>query len=392
METNRLFNFYNYAIIAISMPLLHSTQYKIFPIFVGLLFLFHYMNVFIHKEIKDKIFNILFLLLFLFFVFLCIRALFFDKNDGIIGDFLLSFLGNYEMGIIGFGVMFSIYAIFENNIFSQYVLICELTYILGIFVGACYFMGLDIHVFNTLLYVAPFVLPGIQYITKLKIVSYLYYIISILYCYMEDERAIMLLLIVAFAYYFYNYIGKTDNYLVNKLVSATKLLLPIIGVGLTIYNLNADITTFELASLIYGHDTSFVNDTRSFLFRELAQDFDMSSSWLFGKGMFGWYYSSAVEKFAGNGNRISTECGHLYLLLKGGYIYLFLYNILIFYSIAKSIKSKDKFIKYISFLLSITVLLMFISFTQRFDLRNVLMWLFVGILICHKNFEVQQTN
>ena len=134
----------------------------------------------------------------------------------------------------------------------------------------------------------------------------------------------------------------------------------------------------------YGNNSSMVQDTRTFLFRELNEDLTSTSSWIYGKGIFGTYYSQVMHNaqmrkdYSDNENRLGTECGHLWLLLKGGIIYFIIYVLLFYTAILRGNKSDNYWLIFLSFILASRLMMMFISFTPSFDISNILIWLFLS--------------
>lgn len=93
-------------------------------------------------------------------------------------------------------------------------------------------------------------------------------------------------------------------------------------------------------------DKDLANDTRTFLYIEMANDLTKNNSWLFGKGAFSRYYSLYFDQSSlGRVGRISSEVPFLTHLLKGGILYVIAYYGLLIYAIYLGIwKGRNKFV------------------------------------------------
>lgn len=86
------------------------------------------------------------------------------------------------------------------------------------------------------------------------------------------------------------------------------------------------------------------DNTRSFLFFEIIEDFNKNSAWFLERGMLGTYFSLVMIDATSRGNhvdhmnRLITECGWLLLLLKGGLVNVCLYASTQIYSMIGAVK------------------------------------------------------
>lgn len=212
---------------------------------------------------------------------------------------------------------------------------------------------------------------------------WIYFVISFLYCYVADERSILGMNILCIAgLVIFMFFRKRKR--IIKLVKIYSCVIPVFGVVLTTVNLVTGDSLFTMMEDTYGNKSSLVQDTRTFLFRELNEDLTNTSSWIYGKGIFGTYYSQVMhdaqmrKDYSDNENRLGTECGHLWLLLKGGIIYFVLYVLLLYTAIYRGNKSDNNWLIFLSFILANRIMMMFISFTPSFDISNILIWLFLA--------------
>lgn len=112
--------------------------------------------------------------------------------------------------------------------------------------------------------------------------------------------------------------------------NTNRIIIPILamGLGFGVYALitNTDIFDFLFYRLFgdSGRSSMFVENNRSIMTQELITDFNTSPlNWVFGRGINGYYVSHS--EYSNGGFRAWMEWGYLYLILKGGVVYLFLY-------------------------------------------------------------------
>lgn len=101
---------------------------------------------------------------------------------------------------------------------------------------------------------------------------------------------------------------------------------------------------FSWLTTNYGDNEVVGDNTRSFLFFEIIEDFNKNSAWFLEKGMLGTYFSLVMIDATSRGNhvdhmnRLITECGWLLLLLKGGLVNVCLYASTQIYSMIGAVK------------------------------------------------------
>ncbi len=122
------------------------------------------------------------------------------------------------------------------------------------------------------------------------------------------------------------------------------------------------------------------NDNRGDMTKDFFADFNSDIlSWIWGRGANGTYYTN--YDFSG-GRRIFMEWGYLYLVLKGGIIYLFLYVICLLHgAYVGYFRSKNAFSKALSFMC--LVLLMNLVSTgaePQYSMLYVLSWMCFGLV------------
>lgn len=105
--------------------------------------------------------------------------------------------------------------------------------------------------------------------------------------------------------------------------------------------------------LVKSNDSDLSNDTRTFLYVEMAEDLTATDSWLLGKGAFSRYDSMFFSQSSKeNVGRISSEVPFLNYLLRGGICYVIIYFGLLIYAVYNGIwKGKNKFVRSIAIII-----------------------------------------
>ena len=196
-----------------------------------------------------------------------------------------------------------------------------------------------------------------------------------------DERSMLLSLLLT--------MGTAITYSHIKILNKLPVKLFVyLGVGFTIwllaFNLYYKDDFFSWLVDQYGNNQVVGDNTRSFLFIELINDFDQTHAWILGKGILGTYFSPEMLRASKAGttadsiNRLITECGWLLLILKGGLINAIVYGATQVYIMREALKQKAKIYKIFVIILLVHFVLMFVSYSIYFDLQNVCYWLIAG--------------
>jgi len=138
-------------------------------------------------------------------------------------------------------------------------------------------------------------------------------------------------------------------------------------------------------------DSDLKTDTRTFLYKELYSDLESNGQLLVGKGANGSYYSdyfsNAPEESA---YRNTIEVGVLGMLLKGGYISVFLnLSILVTAIFLAFFKANNTFVTAAGFILIAHTILLFIENYYNYSGYNYAIWFFIGVCLSK---EVRQMN
>jgi ABC-type multidrug transport system fused ATPase/permease subunit len=172
------------------------------------------------------------------------------------------------------------------------------------------------------------------------------------------------------------------------------------------YILAGFIIVFTLIFTVgYEHVSSIIasliefEDSRTFLYTELFDELAKTNDKLLGRGALGTYYSAFFENtrtywenigrigWAGDvPNRITTEVGYLQMILKGGFIMLFLNVTIAIYAVYVALfKSKNKLIRRLGYYILIISILSLVSFRPAFTPTFIVFWMAIGTVFNKKN-------
>lgn len=369
-----------------------ETQLKVLPIACIYILLYKYYKSYGSLFRLNGWSKIIFCSYVFYGIFLILRSVFYDSNSGLIGNYVLSLFGNLEFGILSWILPITVLFVYEDSIVQSYRKVCDILVYLGILLGLLYLGKIDSSSFNKIFYLVPVVCPRLLLYKQKQYLYWIYFVISFLYCYVEDERSILGMNILCIAgLVVFMFFRKRRR--IIKLVKLYSCIVPVVGVVLTTVNLVTGDSLFTMMEDTYGNKSSMVQDSRTFLFRELNEDLTSTNSWIYGKGIFGTYYSQVMHNaqmskdYSDNDNRLGTECGHLWLLLKGGVILYIIYVLLFYIAILRGNKSDNIFLVFLAFVMASRLLLMFVSFTPSFDISNIIIWLFLAL--CIQLFPIQ---
>lgn len=187
------------------------------------------------------------------------------------------------------------------------------------------------------------------------------------------------------------FITKTKQYIQEKTIG---LLLFFIGT-IMIYSFftSGDLGVFQK---IYNRIS--VNN-REELFLAFIEDMS-TNDWIIGKGVDGTYYAPGIDgqnddTIEDSDDRHQIECGYLQVILKGGFINLFLLlNIFISAIYLGLFKSKNKLCKIAGIVILFWLIDMFPWGMPALDFRYLLVWICVAICINKqiRNFPDEQIS
>lgn len=203
--------------------------------------------------------------------------------------------------------------------------------------------------------------------------------------YFTDSRSTGLKVILSYAVLFGgSYLALYQNKITYKLY-ALILIIPIAGIYFSIVS-GQSVIKYGLDNYGYKEMSS---DTRTFLYMELYKDLKEGDDLLIGRGANGKYYSSyfANTTEGDAAQRLTVEVGWLWLLLRGGFISVFIYSAIFFIAIYKAFNdSNNKYIKALGWILIIHYFVSFFENIIYLDIYNYFLWITVGIIL-NKNIR-----
>lgn len=199
---------------------------------------------------------------------------------------------------------------------------------------------------NSVAFLPIFFIAFLPYIKKT--LKYLFFIAIVVSILTAISRVRMLMIVNAFSFtaliLVYIFRNKYISILFSLICIAIPFLIFIPILGLAKGELSFFQTIMEyLAKNNIIEDT---NDTRTLLYLEIAEDIEANNTWIFGKGAYCHYYSHYFSINDGDDpTRTLVEVPFLYMLLKGGIVYVLLYYSLLITAIFKGlIFGRNKFV------------------------------------------------
>ncbi|WP_444302210.1 hypothetical protein [Leyella stercorea] len=321
-----------------------------------------------------------------FNVFLILRCCFYDSNEGALGNWLLSLIGNIAVGLPVLLMPMLMGITFKDNFLSNFLKVCKILIYLNMVVSCLCILGIALPYANAFLMTSVFL--SIPYYLRIDRKLIWLAVILVLYRDMIDgERSMFISLILTFGLTVV--LTKIPGF---KNIYIIACLYGMVGITifLLFFNLYVQEDFFSWLTTSYGDNEVVGDNTRSFLFFEIIEDFNKNSAWVWGKGIFGTYFSQVMfdaksrGDYVDNMNRLITECGWLLLLLKGGLVNVCLYASTQIYSMICAIKKKNGLLNVCVIILSVHFMMMFVSNSIYFDLPNVLYWIVAGMCLTNK--------
>ena len=109
-----------------------NTPLKFVPILVCYIILFVSFRSYKNLELKNRYSKLLLCVYTLYCVFLLLKSIFYDSNNGILGNYVLSLFGNLEFGILSLALPVVCIFINEKTILNGYLSTCNLIIYSGI--------------------------------------------------------------------------------------------------------------------------------------------------------------------------------------------------------------------------------------------------------------------
>jgi hypothetical protein len=203
----------------------------------------------------------------------------------------------------------------------------------------------------------------------------------------RGQTALNLLYLVFFFYLMIKYPVNADSRCVGKVAKKTgrfMYFLYAVAFAFLLYFLYINTEVFDyVLQRSFGDKTfegEFINQSRDILKKDMINDFNNHPfDWLWGRGINGAYKTAHLSA---GGSRLWMEWGYLYLILKGGIVYLALIVICILHAIYLGFfKSRNAFSKGLS-VMCVTYLLNLVSAGSepQFSTYFLMIWVCFGLL------------
>ncbi|MFH6999044.1 O-antigen polymerase [Flavobacterium sp. FlaQc-57] len=384
LQFNKMIKFYLYYAVLVSLVNLLNFSI-IFYYAVSLLFIpltFYYL----FKVIKIKNLFLIIIVLSMSFwnIITVLRGLVFDFS--IIGRMLTSSTYFFPMIIPFFSLLK-----FNTNVIKQIINVIVVLdlFFLGFVVLLLFVLSSDlIEIINTyegiskfFVYPNTFLLLNFYYLKpKHRIISIISFLVPLLIAMFLARRGQIFYFSISL---FFSLLLNVTYFNKRKIIR-NSLLIVIFGIiGFYVINLfSANISkTFSLLTERIDSDT-----------RGTVEDCfysDMTfTDFVFGKGIDGRFYCPGADtdydnnttSLENSGYRYNIETGYLDVILKGGFISLFIYFLVNIVSIVKGgLFSTNGLVKACSLYLVINLACVWIENSQAFTLRYILVWLCIGI-------------
>ena len=207
---------------------------------------------------------------------------------------------------------------------------------------------------NSIAFLPIFFIAFIPYISsKHKFLFIITIIISILTA-ISRVRMLMIVNVFSFTALFLVYLFRSKY--ISLIFSLLCITIPFI-VFIPILGLAKGELSFFQKIMEYLAENKIIedtNDTRTLLYLEIAEDIETNNTWIFGKGAYCHYYSNYFYLNDGDDpTRTLVEVPFLYMLLKGGIVYVIPYYTVLVIAIIKGILlGKNKFVRLASIIIT----------------------------------------
>jgi len=345
----------------------------------GLLLLFTFINNLkrFKKAHVGLYFRILFLLLVIWSLITVFRSFNFQAKR------LISLFGHYLMGwawLTPLAVIFGFNILNWPRLFNLFGKILLLSSIIGLF---CFFYPVQYTygLFESFAFLPILLLTFFFQSKKIKWVVLFSILVYILITFAISQRVnvLFLALIIIFAFIQFLTLNEIKPTLkIFTIIFLAFFSIVVIGKFDDFYNQvtqNEELTT----------------DTRTFLFEELFQDMSQSELWI-GRGAMGTYYSPYFDYIGQQGlegdseTRSVNEVGYLEMILKGGYVMMLLYILILLPAAFLGIfKSKNIISKMCGYFILAYLIVWGISYYPIYSAEYILLWMATGTAISGKN-------
>lgn len=306
------------------------------------------------------------------------------------GNQYMTLFFNPTFAPIFYNVLFLFYGEKKNITFLKKIVYIN---IIAIVIGLC-FHSIDLRI----VLIACSLYPIMN--NKYKIAVFILIVICLYVNFINQDllgggkRKLLIIIGVSFAAYICVYVLKKQFFI--KILALLLCLSPLVTLYNSIFQ-TEDSFFVKAGEYISGNSTQTaisINDTRTFLYKELAEDLSHNNSWLLGKSAYSSYYSAYFEiNGSDSKNRAGSEVTILNYILRGGIIYAILWTLLLFISIKNAIyKSQNKWLKFVGINLAGFYFNSFMGDFSGFDLTTTSIWILAGLSLNNQwlNIKDQQ--
>jgi len=345
----------------------------------GLLLLFTFANNLkrFKKANVGLYFKFLFLLLVLWSLFTVFRSFNFQAKR------LISLFGHYLMGwawLTPLAVIFGFNILNWPRLFNFFGKILLAASIVGLF---CFFYPIlyNFGLLESFAFLPILLLTFFFQSKKIKWVILFSILVYMLITFIVSQRVNVLFLALIIIFTFIQFLTLSEIKPTIKIFSIALLSIASLVV----------LSKFDAYTNRITQNDELTTDTRTFLFEELFQDLTYSELWL-GRGAMGTYYSPHFDYTTQHGlegdseTRSVNEVGYLEMILKGGYVMMILYILILLPAAFLGIfKSKNIISKMCGYFILAYLIVWGISYYPVYSAEYILLWMAAGTAISGEN-------
>ena len=353
--------------------------FKIINSFLLLISVFYLIHGFGKKILVKKVnlnfFRFPYFLLVIWSLFTILRSLSFNLHDWIV------VFGNYNLGMGAWLVPLALVFGFNFNIWKGLLIFFRAITRLSILLLPLYFLlspNFSLASISTLFFSLPLLILALPFTKKKK--RWLIILATLVYIYLAQKtgyRTALLVVILSVLFTIIEYIRSKNSKLKYKIMLIG--LFSTLTVFAFLYTENMAVDKIQ--------NEEMIQDTRSFLIDDLLEDLTFYDR-LIGRGTLGIYHSKTFAQLEdydieiASSDRGGVEIGWLNALLKGGYIMVVLFLIILLpISLLGITKSNNWFTRSLGYYILLILVLMVIGYPQVYDASFLLLWLSAGTVL-----------
>lgn len=343
-----------------------------------------------YNEIKRLInvnlyFKIVYSLLILWTIFMITRSLSLNSKD------LLTIFGHYAVGALTWTTPLAI--VFGLNIMNWLRLFSFIENVLltGIFLGIAFYPFRFENGIEDWLHFLPIIIFTQLYHSKrLNIVAFLSVLMLTSLSITSSHRVNFMYLALICLFYIFEFL-RNNEVNINKKLIVVAIIIPILFFGFLKIQ-----SSFK--NILENKELS--TDTRTFLFEELFDDMSTGEQ-IVGRGVLGTYYSPYFQYTTDHDlggdvpDRSVSEVGYLFMILKGGFVLLFLYLLILIPAAYLGIfRSQNLIAKMCGYYIVLYIVLWGVSYTPAFVPKFIMLWMAAGTCIspAARNMKIEKID